>query len=552
MKLFLHTAKHILSDKKFSVLAIGIAILTRIIHLCFFYNTQVDGMYQTLAMQNFVEGHGFCFSYVLPSDISTVIYKPQINWPPGFSLLLAPFYILFNHHYIYASLALYIISAILLIIFSRKILSALGVPVFQLNLFTVVTAFFIYPFYSNCTSDAIAITFFIMAIYYVLRLCTPVQYGWKTVALASVSLCFAGLIKYLFIPVVFIVPFILFCKAMADKNRNLKRTTIFIFIFLVLTLGGLLLWQQLNTGQVAYISSTTRGFFPENLRDMHPVVPASILNTDSLPLIFKEGTMVNKLVFRFFQLLNILSVLVAVVYTFRRLSKKGFTQLNSAGVFYLLAFFISISITVLLVFLSLSVGKEENNPGHFWTYVEETRYFGLIILLIHLAVYSLNQIPKLFFTRSKYVFVFLLIIMLPETLRGVYFTTKRLLLAGKEKYSWQLEKEIQDYSRLLINRELKKNPGKLAVVTGSSYYIYHRVGMYNHIPVMTDTSAVSNPGLLNSKKPAILFVITSDSNGVLPSAENMMAQPLFPELYNREPAGTFAGYSFHIIHVEPH
>jgi hypothetical protein len=74
--------KQILSDKKTSLVIVTLAIVARLIHIVFFYNIRVDGMYQMLAMQNFVAGHGFSSSFVLPTDLSSIIYEPQTNWPP--------------------------------------------------------------------------------------------------------------------------------------------------------------------------------------------------------------------------------------------------------------------------------------------------------------------------------------------------------------------------------------------------------------------------------------------------------------------------------------
>jgi hypothetical protein len=70
---------------------LGIAVCVRTIQLIFFYNIRVDGMNQVIAMENFVEGHGFSLSTVLPTDIATNHYSLLFAWPPGYSFLLSPF-----------------------------------------------------------------------------------------------------------------------------------------------------------------------------------------------------------------------------------------------------------------------------------------------------------------------------------------------------------------------------------------------------------------------------------------------------------------------------
>ena len=98
----------------------------------------------------------------------------------------------------------------------------------------------------------------------------------------------------------------------------------------------------------------------------------------------------------------------------------------------------SAGITLVLVALSLTVGKEENNPGRWWTYVQEPRYYGLINVITHLAVFLLYQYyrinkPK----RLKYIFIGLIFLIFPEFLKGVYFTVKRAINVETEEYIWQ-------------------------------------------------------------------------------------------------------------------
>ncbi|HWR32103.1 MAG TPA: hypothetical protein VN451_01145, partial [Chitinophagaceae bacterium] len=159
-----HIIKKLLSQKQISVLIILLVIVARIIQLTFFYNMNVDGMYQVLAMQNFVDGHGISISHVQPADLSTIVYQPLINWPPGYSLLLSPFYVLFNHNAIAAGLIFEILAATMLIFTCRKILQLFETPLYLINLFTLLTGFFIYPFYFICSSDSGTITIFAVAI----------------------------------------------------------------------------------------------------------------------------------------------------------------------------------------------------------------------------------------------------------------------------------------------------------------------------------------------------------------------------------------------------
>ncbi|HUM97341.1 MAG TPA: hypothetical protein PK275_05765 [Chitinophagaceae bacterium] len=506
--------KIILSDKKTSFVIVTLAIVARLIQIVFFYNIRVDGMYQMMAMQNFVAGHGFSASYVLPTDLSTIIYEPQINWPPGYSLLLAPFYLLMNQNFIYAGIALELLGAIGFIFITRRILKQLSVPDYLNNIFTIISGFFIYPFYFICSSDAVAVTFLLFAISISIKL---IQSQKRNLSL-SLGIAFflfqAATIKYLVIPIIFIVPILMYLKANADKNMRLKKSSTYIFSFLVFAIGGLLLWQKINSGAATYISSGERGFFPENILGSYPAIPASFLNPDTVSMVMGNTPKIQNSIFRLFQILNFAAFLFACIVFIRYILKYGFKNLSIIKYFFSTTFLMSTAIIGLLSFLSLFVGKEENFPGHWWSYVDEPRYYGPLMILFQLSFFvfcaAKTNMKKIY--RIAIIVAFLLLSV--EALRGFIFTFRRAMNAGNETYSWQQEKEIQDYAEAVIKFQLQKNPGYKAAVTGSSYYIYYRVGMNSKIPVMNETIPLIQKSNLTTKKPMLLFIITNDGDEI--------------------------------------
>lgn len=528
--------KQILSDKKTSALVILLAIVARIIQLIYFFNIRVDGMYQALATQNFISGHGFSNSFVLPTDLSTIIYEPQINWPPGYSLLLSPFYLLFNNNFINAGIAFDIIAAIFLILICRKILKLLAAQVHLINLFTLVMAFYIYPFYSICSSDAIAITFFLLAIYHTLKLLQLKEKSNKTLILIIISLFLSGLIKYLFIPIVFIVPLYIYWRGYIDKNNILKKSSTIIFSVLFCLLCGLLFWQKIYSGSATYISSTERGFFPKNLLSTYPAIPASIASPETVNLSIAANHTIRQTILVFYQLIHFFVVFVAIRFLLKKLKQKSSSLKEN---FFYLSTLISVGLIIMLSTISLFVGKEENIPGHWWTYVEEPRYYGLLQILLQLSVFSFLSLNKSFLIKAKHLIIIIYILFLPETLRGIIFTGNRIAKAGHEEYSWQYEKSIQDYSKLLFTNQLKKYPEAKAAITGSSYFIYYRIAMSNKIPVMNDIEALKSTIALNAKKNTVLFIVENENNTLTK-----------PE--NTELIGYFRGYTFYQTYVQPH
>ena len=534
--------KHFLSDKNITLAIILLAILGRIIQLIYFFNIRVDGMYQHMATLNFVTGHGISTDHALPGDLSTTVYEPLINWPPGYSLLLSPFYIIFNHNYIAAGLTIDILAAIILIITCRRILHLLEIPLYLVNIFTLLTGFFIYYFYFIASSDAVAITFFIIALYFTVLLFKRNQFAVKITSAIFLCLFLSGLVKYLFIPIVFIVPVFIFLKGHIEKSTALKKTGVITFSLLTLTLATVLLYQKHISGSVAYISEPIRGFFPENLRDAWPVYPASFIKPDTIGLIFPSAVFT---IIRIFQALNLLIFGGALLYMIRHITMKGFKKISTHDSFLYLTFFLSAGITLLLLLLSLRVAKEENFPSHLWTYIEDPRYYGLINVALHLCVFVGYQYYHILKTKALKIFVFsLLVLMLPETFRGIFFTARRVVNFKKEEYLWQAEYSIQKYADDIIQKEHAKLPASNALVTGSSFYLNNRVSIYSHIHTLTEVEKINDLFSLNTKKPVLLLVILQEKD--LPRFLPFLSDK------QKEFAGYFRGFYFYTTHVNPH
>jgi hypothetical protein len=529
--------KEFLSGKKVTVVILGIAILSRIIQLIFFYNIRVDGMYQVMAMQNLVHGHGITTADVLPTDLSAVNYQTLVNWPPGYSLLLAPFYLLFGHNYIAAGMTIDILFAIILIFTCRSILRTLSTPLYLINLFTLFSGFFIYYFYFIDSSDAIAISFFAIAIHYTLLLLKKEKSSVKMLVGIILPLFLCGLIKYLFIPVAFVIPVFLLLKGYGDRNRLLKRTGLLIFFLTGAGLAGLLLYQKLVSGSAAYISEPTRGFFPGNLNNAYPFIPASFINPDSFSLLFSSHPSLLQLSFRVLQVLHIVLLLAGIIYMLRRLTRQGFKNIPLVSSFFYLVFFLSLAITLLLTLLSLRVAREENIPGHWWTYVEDARYYGLITVLVQLSVFVLYQLRSS--TILKYA---LIVLLLPEMFRGMVFDAKRFILFNKESYSWQTELHLQQYADAIIQKEKVLANANPVVVTGSMYYLNYRVSLYSHVPVMSQSPVINDLSQLKTKNPVSLVVILAE--------KDLAGYNAFLVNKEKKLAGYLNGFYFYTLHVD--
>ena len=532
-----------LSDRKITLVIILLAIAGRVVQLFYFFNIRVDGMYQHLATLNFIKGHGITTGYILPADLSSTIYEPLINWPPGYSLLLAPFYLLFNHNYIAAGITLDILAAITLIIVTRKVLKLFDTPVYLINIFTLLTCFFIYYFYFIASSDAIAIPIFITGFYYTLSLLKTKENWQAKTAGITISFILCAAIKYLFFPVVFIIPVYLLIRGFADKEIKFKKAGIYSFAITVLVLGSLLIYQKNISGSAGYISQPERGFFPKHILSAYPSIPASLIKPETLSLLFHLPSAIETAIYRAFQWLHLLLLLSIAIFIIRNIYNYGFRKLTLISDFLYLVFFISLTIMIVLLTLSLCVAKEEILPGILWTYIEDPRYYGLIAVLIHIAVFILYSFYSHNTVRSlKYLFCFSLLLLLPEMFRGILFTGNRIKNLKKEEYSWQREDRFQKYAAAIINRG--KKPGEKVVVTGSVYYMTGRISLYSDIAELKEVNAINNLFSFNTTEPAFLLIVLYEKD--LDKFQPFLSQK------EKKFEGQFNGYNFFTLRIIPH
>lgn len=512
MQELLQTIKNILSSRWATVVILSVAIGSRILQLLFFFNIRVDRSYQLLATQNFVHGDGISTASVLPGDLSMIIYTPLIKWPPGYTLLLSPFYALTGNDYLLSSMLLDIIFAIILLFATRRILVLLEVPLFLTNVYTLVSSLFIYYFYFITSSDAIASTLFIIAIYYTLLFLKNKLEQAKAVLSISFFLFACAFMKYLFMPAVFIVPLFLLWKGLSSKNRAILRSGLIIGILLAIGLTATLLYQKNISGESAYVSESPRGFFPENLLSVYPLIPAAIIKPETISLSINSPTTEVKIL-SLFRYVYFFSFVLGLFYLTRHLIKTKFKSLTIKSDFFYLTIGICMATIVLLAALSLRIAKGEDTPGNWWTFIQEARYYGLPNVLIHITIFALYLIYKSSGSRLiRLIFYFLLLSLLPELFRGAFFTAKRAVHLGKDEYSWQGDLKIQRYVDSIITTAKQRTLIDDVVLTGSSYYFNNRISLYSHIPILEATSNIDNAVTLETKKPVLLLSVIHNND----------------------------------------
>lgn len=535
--------KTVLSDKRISVAIILLSIIGRVIQLIYFFNIRLDASHQVIATRNFLEGHGISMAKAYTEDISSPIYEPLINWPPGYSVLLAPIYALFNGNYIAAGITLSIVAAIALILVSRSILKLLDVPIYLVNLMTIISGFFIYFFYFIASSDAITISLAMIAVYYSLLMIKSQDHWLKHSVIITLVLFMCGAIKYLFIPVVLVIPVYLAWKGIAEKNKRLTRSGSFSMLALLIAFGVILAWQKSISGSATYISEPGRGFFPNNLLAFFPFIPGSFIKPDTISLMLPGSGFVNSVVFAIFQLVHVILMLLLSFFLLRLILKYGIKHSSLLNDFFYLILFISWAITILLAILSIQVEKEAWDGGHFWTYIEEQRYYGWPMVMIQLAAFIYYHHWRDKLGRFKQFFIVgLFLLMMIEVARGVIFDFKRVARFGKEEYSWQSEYRLQQYADNLIRQSLQKRTAKHVVVGGPFYYVNHRVSLYSNVPLLDKPASINNMPDIKAKETTLLLVILAERD--LKNFQSFLQAGI-------EVAGQFNGLYFYTVYVDP-
>jgi hypothetical protein len=502
----LQSLKKILESGSFTIVVVLLAIAGRLMQVLFFHGALFDNLLQVSSMQQLVAGHGISLPTVTASDLSEIFYLKLGNWPPGYALLQAPVYIL-TGNYILSAILLDIAAAISIIFISRKMLTVLNVPLYLRNLYTIPAGFFIYYFYFIGSADSIGIAFYLTALLLMLR--SIKEQGRKIFYALSISSCLfaAASIKFLFWPLVFIIPAVILLHGYYHHSSFEKKLGWLTGIFTAAAVIMLLIYQLNTSGSAGYISAEGRGFFPGHIKDAYPFIPASFASLSLLERL-NAGSLWD--VWKVIHLL-ILVILIVLAYTW--LSKIRRADISLKGTFLLTSLVIALSISAVLLFLSLRIEKEEIMPGYFWTYLQDGRYYGLAEILLHLCIFIV--IAKIYSSakpRKLALATLLLVFLLPETTRGILFSANRLARLGKENYYWQDDLLVQKLADSIINKKKLEKQVNDAVVSSDSYYTSMRISVYSKLPVLDPSVFMNSTKGLRSKKPVLVFLAVSEKH----------------------------------------
>lgn len=526
-----------------SIAFILIAIAARIILQINFLSTDGDKSYQIQAAQNFIRGHGFSLLEVYANDLSKAQYVPLIKWPPGYSLFLSPFIVVCKNNAVLATLLLDLLTCIAFVLLSRKLLMKLAIPVWLVNIYTLITGFFLYSFSIVSTSDFLTLTICIAALFISLKIIESGKLHIFQLILLSQFLFLTAFTRYLYLPVAFIIPLCIVAIAFFNRNKLLVKKGVIVFLLTTLLITLFLIWQTSISGTATYVRATEKGFYPDQLGQLYPFIFSSFFNLEFFHsrLTTFAGLSFEKTAIMVVVLHHL--IFFAFLFIFIRwIIQKKFLQSGLQYQHVFIGGITSLAIVASLGWLSLTNAPYAGGGGRNWNYLQESRYFAFPFffcqqLAVVIFYHSRQAIRK--WTKTLILFVFLLSGI--DFLHNVYFAAKTIV-SEQEKIINNLTTEgLIDHVNKKIKELQQENQVKAVVVISEPAFIGSQAGIYKPVPALYQYTPMQNTAMKTSNEVVVLFI-----------TDNEQKMPVtFTTNPTKKIIGSYKNYSFYSIHVKP-
>lgn len=363
----------------------------------FFSYTGNDRNKQLLAAQQLLEGHGLSLFYANKDDLSKRVYEPLVDWPPGYSLGVIPTYWLTQDWMLSARIIASL--GLCLIFLSIHLLWKLLLP----NAHKAYIAFFLFwvisftPFHYTSTSDELALGFFLLGIWglvrgltlYTLRNSNVAQYLF--IIASFVLLALSASIRYAYLPLMWIFPALLLYRCWQKSPIN--QWAIWLgLIICIITSFVLLGAKSPGTAGGEAIFQLPEKLYIENWQywDAFPLKAfaymsiSGLLNKIALASIWEIGL---KIAF-FIASISILLIGCYLILPFVRIFfQKKYRNLEPKTWGAVIVGSIGMMMLLMLGLLSLFQPPEMHDKVNIWTYVMETRYYAFLLIVIQMFVW---------------------------------------------------------------------------------------------------------------------------------------------------------------------
>jgi hypothetical protein len=415
-----YTIKH----QVFIGISLIISVIIKFIIHHHYFVFEWDKLMQIMGGINFFEGNGFTVSSVDPNDFSNPILIPLTGWPPGYSFCIGLLNLFFKDLKT-SALLIDFLSISLFFVTARNILINLKIKYWVICLLMLSFSVQLknYIFFSNAT-DLLSASLCLYSCFLASKLiANPTINILKLSIVNSLPLLF----RYMYFPIVFIIPFYLIWNGKKHFNSLFQKGLI-VFLTSALIVSGLILFEIFYKGKALFISQADSGFFPSNLKFIYPFIAEAFINIDLTSQILEKLFGIKYILWiNFFKIFSVVTSLFLIVFLLFFYTKTKFLSKKFSTSFVQLNSIYSISILFLLVYLTITVDKEYP-LGRIWTFMAESRYYLYITLSLPLlATFFAFKSNK--FKLIQFLFILTLLYQLSH---GLYFTIKQQLFNSQE------------------------------------------------------------------------------------------------------------------------
>ena len=212
--------KSVVNNKIILYCSFFVALLCKVALMHYYFQFSGDKMFQALAAKSLTEGFGISLPMVKGSNLSAVFYQPVVAWPPGYTLLLSPLYLLTGNLKVSAFI-MDVLGGISFLSIYFFLLKKLSLPNGTISLLLLFNGLFLSQdiLYSSAT-DFLSVSFLLLALYYALLIfekARPALFDGLLLGL----LCFLpAFFRHLYLPVVFVIPLVLLADGLVKKNKK--------------------------------------------------------------------------------------------------------------------------------------------------------------------------------------------------------------------------------------------------------------------------------------------------------------------------------------------
>lgn len=338
-------------------------------HLC------PDVGIQLHTLKNFVSGHGITLTGIDKNNL--IVYEPVSLWPAGFVILLSPVYLI-TKAAIITTLVGKFIAFIFYILFLAKYMQHLQLEKLHKKIIILFCIFSVSPFIHFYPADAMATVLCLWGFYFNLSYQQNEKKGWLLASIFLMALSY--FVKYSFLPFLF---YPLAAFVLKERTTVFKKPAQFATIFFV-TLAAGFIFYQLN---ILLVGKTALGMGFDAFKGNAHWNQLSHANG----FLFGFGVVYEWAYQNFLRdhfglhiRFNLLAIFVTACFYLFFISAFLKKKMQVANSPFINSINISLSagglICFFLYFLSI------NNPGQtwmtpYWTFVEESRYYGPVIVI---------------------------------------------------------------------------------------------------------------------------------------------------------------------------